>query len=282
MNSVRMCTINFWGLQPPLERRIALAIRQLDVLRPDIVAIQEVRPLNGVDGETTADRLADALGYGCVYEPALRWKADAFHAGFPAGEEGLAVLSNLPIVERRATALPEARPTEARILLSTRVNTDAGAFWFHTTHLHWRLADGCARERQVVAIDEIIQRIETPLPQVLCGDFNATPDSDEIRFLRGLCTLAGRRTYYQDAWLRVHPQQPGLTWCALNPNTREMRSVDIDRRIDYVFVTTRCKDGRGTVLGAQVVLNEKDSDGLCISDHYGVVADVQIAPTAAT
>ncbi|HYU15545.1 MAG TPA: hypothetical protein VEL05_05730, partial [Candidatus Acidoferrum sp.] len=109
----------------------------------------------------------------------------------------------------------------------------------------------------------------------------APPDADEIRFLRGLCTLAGRRTHFQDAWLRAHPGEPGLTWSSENQHTRPVRSLDIDRRIDYVFVTTRRRDGRGTVIDARVVLTERDDTGACASDHYGVLADVQIAPGGA-
>ncbi|HUP24819.1 MAG TPA: hypothetical protein VNB06_18010 [Thermoanaerobaculia bacterium] len=74
--------------------------------------------------------------------------------------------------------------------------------WCHTTHLHYRLDDGLAREQQVLAIDEVVRNIDAT-QQLLCGDFNASPDHDEIRFLRGLTTLSGRRTHYQDAWQRA-------------------------------------------------------------------------------
>lgn len=280
--SLRVCTINFWGIEPPLERRLALARRQLADLAPDVIAMQEVRPLGGRSGRTTADELGDALGMERVYEVAVRWEDDAFGPGRPGGEEGLAILSRAPILEHRATALPEPRPTEARILLSARIDTAAGPMWCHTTHLHYRLDDGLARERQVVAIDEALRAIGRDVsdsPQILCGDFNAPPDADEIRFLRGLCTLSGRRTHLQDAWLRARPDEPGFTWSSDNDQTRPLRSLDIDRRIDYVFVTTRRKDGRASVLDAQVVLTERDEGGMCASDHFGVLADVQIAPS---
>jgi endonuclease/exonuclease/phosphatase family metal-dependent hydrolase len=270
----RLVTLNLWGIEPPLERRLALAERQLAALAPDAIALQEVRPLDGRSGRTTADELAARLGLHVVYEVATRWDDGAF-ANVPGGVEGLAILSRHAVAEHRVVELPEPRPTERRILLSARLATEAGPRWCHTTHLHYRLADGVARERQVVAIDDAVRACAGE-PQLLCGDFNATPDHDEVRFLRGLCTLAGRRTHYQDAWLRAHPYEPGLTWCSENPHTRPLRSLDIDRRIDYVFVTTRRKDGRGTVLDARVVLDERDPDGTCASDHFGVLADVQL------
>jgi len=274
--TLRACTINFWGNEPPLDERLRLAEKQLRALAPDLVGIQETRPLDGKRGRTTADVLAEALDMHRVYEVTLRWQDDDFFPGHPGGEEGLAILSRSPILEHRATPLPEARKTEARILLSARVDSPAGPVWFHTTHLHYRLADGIAREHQVVAIDDVIAGLDAT-PQILCGDFNAPPDSDEIRFLRGLHTLAGRRTHYQDAFLRVHPGDPGITWSSENQQTRPLRSLDIDRRIDYLFVTTRRKDGRGTVVDAGLALTERGAGGVCASDHYGVWADVQVA-----
>jgi endonuclease/exonuclease/phosphatase family metal-dependent hydrolase len=286
---LRLVSLNFWGTEAPLDRRLALAERQLRALAPDVIGMQEVRPLDGRSGRSTADELAAALGLTVVYEPALRWADDQLRPGMAGGEEGLAILSRYPVLERRVLPLPEARPSEARILLSARLDTEAGPIWVHTTHLHYRLDDGVAREAQVTALDAAIRacgRGNDDAPQLLCGDFNAT--ADEIRFLRGLTTLAGRRTHFQDAWLRLHrepgpgdgPAQ-GITWSSENQHTRPLRSLDLDRRIDYVFVTTRKKDGRGTVLASEVVLTEREgsgADAVCASDHYAVLADVAIAP----
>jgi endonuclease/exonuclease/phosphatase family metal-dependent hydrolase len=284
---LRLVTINFWGTEPPLDRRLELAIRQLRALAPDVIGMQEVRPLDGKAGPTTADAIADALGMKARYERSLAW-ADGAWPGMAAGQEGLAVISRYPIDDHQVEPLPEPRPTEARILLSARLATPAGPIWVHTTHLHYRLDDGAAREQQVAAIDRAIRargRGNDDAPQLLCGDFNATPDSDEMRFLRGLTSLDGRRTHFQDAWLRLHREpEPGagpaagITWSSENELTRPLRSLDLDRRIDYVYVTSRKKDGRGTVRRCEVVLAERDG-GLCASDHYGVLAEVQIAPS---
>jgi endonuclease/exonuclease/phosphatase family metal-dependent hydrolase len=285
----RVVTLNFWCLEPPLDVRLALAERQLRALAPDVVAMQEVRPMDegGRRGRTTAAWLAEALGFEHVYEPAVH-RHD--------GDEGLAILSRHPIVEHRVTRLPDARPDEARILLSAAIHFSgsgsglgsgpgpAALVWLHCTHLHYRPEDGVARERQVVAVDQAIRELgmgadEAPV-HILCGDFNAPPDSDEMRFLRGLTTLAGRRTVYQDAFARVHPRADGFTWCAEIGAARARRTNDADRRLDYVFVSPRRKDGRGTVHDARVVMDERQDHGdisTAASDHYGVLADIQIA-----
>jgi endonuclease/exonuclease/phosphatase family metal-dependent hydrolase len=274
-SSLRVVTLNFWGTEPPLDRRLAMAVRQLRALAPDVICMQEVRPLDGVAGRTTAHAIAEQLAMHAHYAMAVEWQAG--EGGMAkAGQEGHAILSRAPLVDTRVLALPEPRLADTRILLSGQVATDGGPIWVHTTHLHYRLDDGVARERQVVAIDEAIRahRDNTSPPQILCGDFNATPDSDEIRFLRGLTTLAGKRTHFQDAWMRIHGNAEGITWSSENELTRPLRSLDIDRRIDFVFVTSRKKDGRGTVRDCRVVLTDRD-DGICASDHYGIYADVQ-------
>ncbi len=286
--NLRVITLNLWGTEPPLDRRLALAIRQLQALAPDVVCLQEVRPLDGRTGRTTAEVIADALGFAAHYAVAVSWD-DGAHGMLPAGQEGLAVLAKR-IDDTRVLPLPDARPADARILLSAQVASDGGPVWVHTTHLHYKLDDGVARERQVLAVDAAIRdfgRDPTSAPQILCGDMNSVPDSDEMRYLRGLTTLAGRRTHFQDAWLRLH-REPGpgdgpahgITWSSENALTRPLRSLDIDRRIDYVYATSRKKDGRATIHACRVVLTERDGDdGICASDHYGVLADVQVAPT---
>ena len=277
---MRVVTINFWGIEAPLDRRLALAERQLRALAPDVVCMQEVRPLDGRAGRTTADVIGEALGMHVVYNDSMRWDDGAFGAGSSGGVEGLAILSRPAVLEHRSLILPVARPTETRQLLSARVDL-AGGIWIHTTHLHYRLDDGLAREEQVVAVDAAIRalgRTPSDSPQILCGDMNATPDSDEMRFLRGLHTLAGRRTHWQDAWLRIHGplrEDAGITWSSENEQTRPLRSLDLDRRIDFVYVTSRKKDGRATITDCQVVLTDRD-DGICASDHYGVMADVTV------
>ena len=288
--NLRVITLNFWGIEPPLDRRVALAVRQLKILDPDVLCLQEARPLDGVFGRSTADVLADELGMHAHYETSCAWNAGEYE-GLGAGQEGLAILTKSAPLQTQRIELPHGRVGETRQLLSALVKTDASPVWVHTTHLHYRLDDGVAREAQVLAIDEAMRalgRDKTSAPQILCGDFNATPDSDEMRFLRGLTTLGGRRTHFQDAWLRHHREcQPGdghaegITWSSENELTRPLRSLDIDRRIDYIYVTSRKKDGRGTIHDCVVTLTEReDPGGICASDHYALVADVQVVPNA--
>lgn len=268
MERLKVVTLNLWGEQPPLERRLELATAGLRALSPDVIALQEVREVPQVV-PNTAEALARQLGMEWTFAAATPWGG---------GDEGLALLSRHPIVERRVHELPHAVPTERRLLLGAGIVTPAGRVEVYTTHLNYRLTDGQKREDQVVAIDAHIGAVSSELPKILVGDFNATPDSDEIRFLRGLHTAGGRRTYWQDAWERRHGRADGFTWARANPYTSRLRWLERDRRLDYVFVGPLRRDGRGVVQECRIVLDDPATDGTLASDHYGLYAEVQLAP----
>jgi endonuclease/exonuclease/phosphatase family metal-dependent hydrolase len=248
-----------------------MVIEGLRALAPDVVALQEVRVVPG-RVPNQAETLARACGYHVAFASAATPTA--------TDDWGLAILSRGRVLEQAALDLPDPEPSERRILLSARVETASVPVWVHTTHLNYRLQDGLARERQVQVIDRAVSARAGQTPQVLMGDFNARPEADEIRWLRGLTTLEGRRTYYQDAWALLHPRSEGWTWASANPYTARLAFLEPDRRIDYVFDTPMRRDARGLVHGCRIVLDEPSAEGVFASDHFGVLAEVQITPTA--
>ena len=266
MRALRCLTLNLWGAEPPLQRRMELVAAALRELKPDVVGLQEVREVPG-QLPNQAETLATAAGYDHVFVPAMP---------FAGGQEGLAILSREPILEHVAFGLPHAQPSERRILLSARATFETISLWVHTTHLNYRLAHGKQREDQVQAIDSIVAARAGDTPSVLMGDFNARPEADEIRWLRGLVTLSGRRTYYQDAWDRLHSGECGWTCARANPYTTGLAFLEPDRRIDYIFVTPMRRDGRATVRSCRIVLNQPAADGVYASDHFGLLAEIQM------
>jgi endonuclease/exonuclease/phosphatase family metal-dependent hydrolase len=271
MDVVRVLTLNLWGEQPPLDRRLEIVTEACRALAPDVVALQEVRVVPGTV-PNTAGTLAAALGWSWVFEVATPWGG---------GDEGLAILSRLPIARHAHAELPHAVPTERRIVLGAGIETPHGELAVFTTHLNYRLAEGVKREDQVVAVDAFAAAWESKLPKILVGDFNAVPESDEIRFLRGQHTSGGRRTFWQDAWVRCHGAEAGLTWARRNPCTARLGWLELDRRIDYVFVSPLFRDGRGAIRDCRIVLDEPDADGCFGSDHFGLLAEVHLTPPTA-
>jgi endonuclease/exonuclease/phosphatase family metal-dependent hydrolase len=270
-DTLRFLTLNLWGDNGPWQERLALCAEGLAVLQPDVVTLQEVRDVPGRVPNQAAE-LARRLGFHHVFAPSTAWGG---------GHEGLAVLSRFPIGGQDFRPLPHSTETEGRIVLSARIDSELGEIWVHTTHLSFREHEGAKREDQVLFLDDVMMAHRNDNPQVLTGDFNATPSSDEIRWLTGLTTLAGRRVAYQDAWDRLHPGEMGITWARANPYVDVLHWLRPDRRLDYVFVTPVRRDRRGTVVAARIVFDEPKlqpgGERLYASDHFGVLAEVRLA-----
>ena len=96
------------------------------------------------------------------------------------------------------------------------------------------------------------------MPPILCGDFNAEPTSDEIRFLTANAVIDGRSTYFQDAWAVIH-DRGGVTWDPANDLAAGANEPP--QRIDYVFVgeSSLRPDGAGRVMSASLVFDEPEN-----------------------
>jgi endonuclease/exonuclease/phosphatase family metal-dependent hydrolase len=108
----------------------------------------------------------------------------------------------------------------------------------------------------------------------LLGDFNAEPMSDEIRFLSGYHSLRGQSVHFADCFACVG-EGAGHTFSRANPFAETNKEPN--RRIDYIFVRGPDRQLRGEPLSCRVVLDENEG-GICPSDHYGVLAEIQAAP----
>lgn len=108
---------------------------------------------------------------------------------------------------------------------------------------------------------------------MLVGDFNTDPDTDEIRYLKGLHSIDGSSAYFCDAWERAGDGGLGATWTQQNDYSKVYGLPN--RRIDYIFVGAPAIQGPGTVQSCRVVCNEQ-VDGVWPSDHFGVFAELSV------
>lgn len=162
-----------------------------------------------------------------------------------------------------------------------------GDLLFITAATSWRLAAESARERQVVALTDLDARHRRALPTIIAGDFNATPDAASIRYIRGLQSLGGRSVKYHDAW-EVAGEGHGHTWSVDNPNAKSeigmiVRQPHHRRRVDYVFVGSWDAHPKAVCeVRAAALAFDQPADGIWLSDHFGVVADLEFsaAPSA--
>jgi endonuclease/exonuclease/phosphatase family metal-dependent hydrolase len=273
-------------LEPDWETRREAIVAWLEHLAPDVVCLQEVWD----DGKG-----ANTAGWLVEHMPGAGWHwqfgGDAFAPELwpdPELRMGSAILSRWPIDDHAYHRLPVIPGEDPFVEQSPwelfHVRT-AGLDVF-STHLAPAPHHGLHRARQVLAIEDHVRAARGDLdthvpfgppreamPVILCGDFNADPDSDEIRFLCGFSSIDGRTTAYQDAW-REAGDGPGYTqdW-RVNPIAAGMNVPR--KRIDYVFVGDPFfrTDGAGRVLAAELAFDASLTDGVC-SDHTGLVVDV--------
>jgi endonuclease/exonuclease/phosphatase family metal-dependent hydrolase len=130
------------------------------------------------------------------------------------------------------------------------------------------------KERAPIA-DESSAQSGGEFPPIIMGDFNAEPDSDEIRYLRGYHARLGRSVYFADCWGAAGDGTPGYTYARANHYA--LRSHEPNRRLDYVFTRGPDRQLRGEPLSARVCFTGVEA-GVWPSDHYGVLAEISAAP----
>jgi endonuclease/exonuclease/phosphatase family metal-dependent hydrolase len=284
---LRVVQLNAGSLLEPwwAERRHEI-VAWLERLQPDIVCFQEI---------WQDERTPNTAGWIVDHMPEAGWHWRFGGRAFgdllwpdPKTEFGSAILSRWPIDDSAYHPLPVAQDPDlfaANVPWALLHVRTAGLDVF-SCHLAAAPRDGRHRRKQVVAIDELItaargdrDTIATPgqprdgMPPILCGDFNAEPDSDEIRFLCSLTDLDGHSAFYQDAW-RVAGDGPGHTQDWRTNPIAEAANIH-PKRIDYVFVGDpfQRRGGAGRVLAAHRAFHEPIT-GVLASDHAGLVVDV--------
>ena len=271
--ALSVLTLNLWHDQGPWPERAVRVREWIDRLDPDLIGFQEALRGNGRD---QVAELTEGLGYQLAFAAASPVRRD--DSSYSPGEFGNAVASRFPILESEAIRLPDAGDGEKRCAISATLDSPLGPISFTCTHLHWKFRSGEVRERQVQAVCELVlrRRVKGGFPSLLVGDFNAEPESAEIRFVTGLQSLGGRSVAFLDAW-RVAGSGAGITWSNQNPYAR--CNLEPDRRIDYVFAGFPMRNGLGQLLDCRVVCND-EKNGVWPTDHFGVYAELRSEPLA--
>ncbi|MFG2191900.1 endonuclease/exonuclease/phosphatase family protein [Streptomyces sp. NPDC048639] len=276
---MRVMTWNVWGRFGPWKERQPALLGTLRDTRADIIGLQEVWA-RGEDNQ--ASWLAGQLGMHWTWAPSEapeRWRD---RLGDPEVDIGNAVLSRWPIMDRAALRLPaDGNRDDGRAALYALVDAPAHPVPFFTTHLTSAIHASALRCRQVAALARFVadHRGGTPFPPVVTGDFNAWPDSDEIRQFGGYKTAPAVPGHILlDAWEYADPAAPSATWSAANPFVAASFSPSV--RIDYIHVGLPGPDGTGRVTSVRRA-GDRAVDGVWPSDHAAVVAELAAGPPKA-
>jgi endonuclease/exonuclease/phosphatase family metal-dependent hydrolase len=261
---LRVMSWNLWWQFGPWEKRLGPIAATLAAVDADVLALQEVWRK---DELSQAAELATGLGYEHVYASRL---------DLNGVQMGNVVLSRWPITSHESMPLPAPPDAdESRTIVRADIDGPRGPLQVFSTHLNWRFDQSDVRQEQVAAIAKFVH--ESPLrtfPPVLCGDFNAVPDSEEIRMLTGRTRLPVPKLVFHDSWEAAAERDdgPSFTWSNANPYAKEDREPN--RRIDYVFAGWPKSEGAGHILSSHVVATDA-VDGCHPSDHYAVVAELR-------
>jgi endonuclease/exonuclease/phosphatase family metal-dependent hydrolase len=259
---MRIMTWNIWWRfgEQWRERQDAI-LATLAATKPDIVGLQEVW---GTGPDTNDARsLADKLGMHAVFAaPSLPPPPEDTDAG---ADVGIALLSRWPVASVELHRMRSGHRPEEIVTIAAVVDHPAGPLPVLVSCLDWEPGSTGPRS---VQIRELIRLLHDPsrdgnLPVLLMADFNTSPDMPELRELTGTAV---------DTWA-VAGTGSGHTMSTTNPFAPR-GAWQIDHRIDFVIARPGHPDAPVQV--ERAVLAGDAVDGVYPSDHYAVVADLQV------
>ena len=233
----------------PARRKVIL--RELQALRPDAIALQEVIQKPHVRNQATW--LARKLGYDYQFvstDPPGRFK-----------RYGNALLTRRPVLARNDHLL--APLGDYRTVAHLRIDVDGQPVNVYATHLNERSDDSGSRIRgeQVADLLKFIATTSGTAPVVIAGDFNALVDAGDLSELRN---------HYGDSFGSVHVNNELAQVSTLNRHYYEAPS-----RIDHIFF----QQDRLLAREARILFDQPYAEGRWASDHYGVWTRLQFAPS---
>ena len=146
-------------------------------LHPDVVTLQEIdNRVERTGGVDQSGRLGELTGMESAFGAFME---------FQGGEFGMAILSRHPIVSSQNHMLPPG--AEPRSVLEARIRVgDGGGAEIVLAGVHFYRS---AEERLAQAQRAVEILAERAVPVILAGDFNSTPESEVITFLRRHFTI---------------------------------------------------------------------------------------------
>jgi endonuclease/exonuclease/phosphatase family metal-dependent hydrolase len=227
--------------------------RQLAMLEPDLVAIQE--SFATIDGATaTAARLGRHLGLSTAFVPARR-KLRMFDGRPVDSHSGLALLSRWNIARHGALALPSSPQDGGRCAQLAVLAVGERRVAVTNVHLS-HLPDGAdLRRRQMEALLRQSCRGDNFDAAVLLGDFNAELAAPELR------------RFFRPPWGLVDGYAAGGGGAKITCRQSDGRGSDID----HILSIQKRHGELPTFCDSGLVLDVPDpTSGIQPSDHVGV------------
>jgi endonuclease/exonuclease/phosphatase family metal-dependent hydrolase len=261
--TMRIVTWNVWGRYGHWAERQAGLEETLVAAAPDVVCL--------VESWSHPDASQPALVAGRLgFQHSLFAGGRAEEGGWVSG---IGLVSRWPVTSQEWRDLPGDGGSGVGAALFALLDGDRGPVQLFVVMLDYPLDGSAVRQAQVRQLASFItERTRRRHPTVVCGDFNAGPDSDELRMITGRTAPVLPGLVFYDAWEVAGDGTPGHTWSRDNPLTTP--ALYPDRRFDYVLSAWPRRGGVGHPVRCQR-LGVLPADQPQLSDHYGVLADLR-------
>lgn len=244
-----IATYNVWNSEAGMPARTADIINEILKVNADVICLQEV----------SDDKMHEIFVAECNYN----------YSCYCVDSE-LSVLSKFPITQ---TWVGQYSLTACISVYNMKLSI---------TNLHLLWDNAYIREKTITEIVECSESAPADYLFIM-GDFNCSVNSSVHRFLKNEQSLFERSAYYFDlaeAYSEISQTLPGDTldfrnnprWNSLNNNN----TIELNQRFDRIMLKNsypnklpllvRCSIF-GTAIGKET--------GLCASDHYGVLAELE-------
>jgi endonuclease/exonuclease/phosphatase family metal-dependent hydrolase len=244
------------------EERREILVEGLKSVDADLIALQEINIEHN-----TGDWLAEKLNMPYVY--LVPYVEKPYNTG---PNYGIAIISRYHFIKQEKLDLQ----SQGRFAQYVQVEIDNQPLIFCNGHYYWQPGATPARMQQFQLLVDWLGKLPKELPIIAVGDFNATPDTPEILFLRDNFT---------SAYAAYHGCEPEYT-CP-TPLVKKKRSIQhrLKLKIFDALVNRTLQPWRGTldyifinqhlsISDCQLILTEPapDNPNIYPSDHFGITA----------
>jgi maltose 6'-phosphate phosphatase len=250
---LRVATFNLWNNDKTWGARKLAIIEEIVRIDPDVMALQEVPNLDELQS------IADEVNL--PYYTFMK---------YPDEEEGLAIISKAPLEIENNSNNEIINQCAQRVTVSIKGLTLGLA----NVHLDWKSVAN--REKQIIEVTKWISENSNTNYDLLCGDFNSTPDISSIyNFLIGEQSLYS----YDTSWIDLGQSLQSPTLDFKNNhwlhNRDNLNSVRIPVRYDWILLKSCYPKPEPKLRQIQLFANKPSPNHHVIpSDHYGVFIDL--------
>jgi endonuclease/exonuclease/phosphatase family metal-dependent hydrolase len=220
-SAARVISWNVWGRYGSDWRARQEALEAaLGEVEPDIICLIEAWQ----QGETSQpDRIAERLRL-----PYRHFVGDWRQEDWLSG---IGIVCRWPMTEPQGRVLRSEDGADSGRVVHVAVEGERGPIQLFAVVLDYPLGASAVRQGQVRQLVQFVEEVGPRRdPVIVCGDFNASPDSDEIRMLTGRAAAPVPGVVFYDSWEVAGDGSPGYTWSNRNP----LAAIGLlpDRRFD--------------------------------------------------